>query len=271
MPDGRKHRPQLGRVPHGIAGHFQRSHKRNICIVEPVRGLVRARQLAAFVQALRKLRTAHGIRVRAAGKVQPFYCRFRSGGVAADNCPAQAAYAKSPVPELPASAFSAVGGSLYTGASTVGSHYPASQLMFLPRIGFAYALNAKTTLRGGYGVYYDTLNAQNQSPDQSGFSLTTTNSSSNDFGQTWLSGDPRGRHFAADESIPAAQRRNALRSTGRIRARVIGQRWKRVDFPRSELPACQGAAVAAGVAAAVRREDGAVRGATRGCTPAMCA
>ena len=63
--------------------------------------------------------------------------------------------------------------------------------MFLPRIGFAYALTAKTTLRGGYGVYYDTLNAQNQSPDQSGFSLTTTNSSSNDFGQTWLSGDPR--------------------------------------------------------------------------------
>ncbi len=104
---------------------------------------------------------------------------------------AQAAYAKSPVPELPVSAFSAVGGSLYTGDGSVGNRFPAAQLMFLPRLGFAYQITPKTTLRGGYGVYYDTINAQNQSPDQSGFSLTTTVPASNDFGQTWLSGDPR--------------------------------------------------------------------------------
>ncbi len=45
-------------------------------------------------------------------------------------------------------------------------------------------------LRAGYGVYYDTLNAQTVSPDQSGFSRTTSDPSSTNFGQTWLSGNP---------------------------------------------------------------------------------
>ena len=142
-----------------------------------------------------KLSVNFGLRMEYEFGLRERYNRFIAGFDPTASLPitalAQAAYAKSPVPELAASAFSAVGGSLYTGAGTVGSHFPAGQLMFLPRIGFAYELTPRTTLRGGYGVYYDTLNAQNQSPDQSGFSLTTTNASSNDFGQTWLSGDPR--------------------------------------------------------------------------------
>src|SRR6185503_5355685 len=35
------------------------------------------------------------------------------------------------------------------------------------------------------------LNAQNVGPDQSGFSRTTVSPITNDFGQTWLSGNPR--------------------------------------------------------------------------------
>jgi hypothetical protein len=62
--------------------------------------------------------------------------------------------------------------------------------MWLPRFGIAYHLNSTTVVRGGYGTYYDTLNAQNQGPDQTGFSRATTNPVTNDFGQTWLSGDP---------------------------------------------------------------------------------
>jgi len=104
---------------------------------------------------------------------------------------AQAAYAKNPVSELPASAFSVIGGSFYAGTDVAGRRFPAGQFMLLPRFGFAYEITSRLTLRGGYGVYYDTLNAQNQSPDQTGFSLTTTVPSSNDFGQTWVSGDPR--------------------------------------------------------------------------------
>jgi hypothetical protein len=104
---------------------------------------------------------------------------------------AQAAYANNPIPELAASSFSVVGGSLYTGPGGAGARFPAGQLMWLPRVAAAYQLTSRTVVRAGYGIYYDTLNAQNQSPDLSGFSRTTTNPSSNDFGQTWLAGDPR--------------------------------------------------------------------------------
>lgn len=104
---------------------------------------------------------------------------------------AQAAYAAKPIAELPAASFSALGGSFYPGVGNHDARYPAGQLMWLPRIAAAYQVNSRTALRAGYGIYYDTLNAQNQSPDQSGFSQRTTNVSSNDFGQTFTSGNPR--------------------------------------------------------------------------------
>jgi hypothetical protein len=62
--------------------------------------------------------------------------------------------------------------------------------MWLPRFGAAWQILPATVLRAGYGVYFDTLNAQNLSPDQSGFSRTTTDVTSTDFGQTWQSGNP---------------------------------------------------------------------------------
>ena len=46
-------------------------------------------------------------------------------------------------------------------------------------------------VKGGYGVYYDSLNATAITPNQLGFSTVTTVPSSNDFGQTWVSGNPR--------------------------------------------------------------------------------
>ncbi|HEY3840394.1 MAG TPA: TonB-dependent receptor [Bryobacteraceae bacterium] len=101
---------------------------------------------------------------------------------------AEAAYAQHPIPQLSASAFSVVGGSVYTTGGN--PRFPAGQLMFLPRAAIAYQITPKTVLRVGYGIYYDTLNAQTLAPDQSGFSRTTSNPSSTNFGQTWLSGDP---------------------------------------------------------------------------------
>jgi hypothetical protein len=104
---------------------------------------------------------------------------------------AQAAYARNPIPELAASAFAVKGGSIYPGVNGASSSLQSGQLMFLPRIGVAWQLNSKTVVRAGYGTYYDTLNAQNQGPDQSGFSRATTNPLTTDFGLTWLSGNPR--------------------------------------------------------------------------------
>jgi hypothetical protein len=101
---------------------------------------------------------------------------------------AEAAYAQNPIPELAASAFAVIGGSLYPSGGN--PRYPAGQLMFLPRAAIAYQLTPSTVLRAGYGMYYDTLNAQTVTPNQSGFSRTTSDPSSTNFGQTWLSGNP---------------------------------------------------------------------------------
>ena len=95
------------------------------------------------------------------------------------------------MPELGASAFAVKGGSFYPGQNGTSSRLQNAELMWLPRIGAAYQISPKTVLRGGYGMYFDTLNAQNQGPDQTGFSRTTSNPTSTDFGLTWLSGDPR--------------------------------------------------------------------------------
>ena len=112
---------------------------------------------------------------------------------------AQAAYAKNPVPELAASAFVVQGGSVYPGQNGVNSRLQNAELMWLPRIGAAYQISAKTVLRGGYGMYFDTLNATSFAPLQTGYSQTTTNPLSVDFGQTNLAvglGKPGQRDYS---------------------------------------------------------------------------
>ncbi len=143
----------------------------------------------------RNLTVTVGLRIEYEFGLKERYNRFIGGfdpnAALPITAAAQSAYAQKPIPELPASQFNVVGGSFYTAVNGSGTRFPAAQLMWLPRFGVAYQITPKTVLRGGYGVYYDTLNAQNLSPDQSGFSRTTTNQSSTDFGQTWTSGDPR--------------------------------------------------------------------------------
>ena len=70
---------------------------------------------------------------------------------------AQAAYARNPLPEVPASQFIVQGGNLYANKNGVTGSYGASELMYLPRVSRSPGRsNQKTILRGGYGVYYDT-------------------------------------------------------------------------------------------------------------------
>lgn len=92
---------------------------------------------------------------------------------------AQAAYARSPLAEVPAAQFIVRGGSNYLGVDTEETlTRPVHNWM--PRFGFAYLLNEKTAVRGGYGVYYDTLNASIvTSLNQLGYSRTTTTTITN--------------------------------------------------------------------------------------------
>jgi hypothetical protein len=104
-----------------------------------------------------------------------------------------AAYARNPLPELSVAAFrnNLRGGAVYAGVDGANRRGWKTQTMWLPRASAAYQWNDRTVLRGGYGIYYDTLNATAILPNQLGFSTVTTVASSNDFGQTWASGDPR--------------------------------------------------------------------------------
>ncbi|MCM3878517.1 MAG: carboxypeptidase-like regulatory domain-containing protein [Vicinamibacterales bacterium] len=106
---------------------------------------------------------------------------------------AVAAYARSPIPELSVSAFrdNLDGAGVYAGVGGQSRRAWKNQAMWLPRASAAYQVNDRLVVRGGYGIYYDTLNATAIVPNQLGYSTVTSVNSSNDFGQTWISGNPK--------------------------------------------------------------------------------
>ena len=83
------------------------------------------------------------------------------------------------------------GGPVYAGRNGAPRELWQSELMWLPRVSAAWQLGTKAIVRGGYGIYYDTLNVMNSAVDQYGFSRTTNTQLTNDAGTTWLAGDPR--------------------------------------------------------------------------------
>ncbi|MBL8227548.1 MAG: TonB-dependent receptor [Bryobacterales bacterium] len=103
---------------------------------------------------------------------------------------AQAAYARSPIAELPAAQFKVQGGSVYPGVNGASRRLWNGELMFLPRLAAAYQLNSKTVLRAGFGLFYDTYNVLQRGINATGFSRSTNTVVTNDFGQTWNAGNP---------------------------------------------------------------------------------
>jgi hypothetical protein len=105
---------------------------------------------------------------------------------------AQAAYARNPIPQVPVSEFRVLGGSLYAGAPGASGLSWKGESMWMPRVAAAYRMGDRTVVKGGYGLYFDTLNAGDYGGfNQLGYSATTTNVVSTDFGQNWLLGDPK--------------------------------------------------------------------------------
>jgi Carboxypeptidase regulatory-like domain len=98
---------------------------------------------------------------------------------------AEAAYAANPIPQVPASQWRARGGVQFASTSNPG-FWNADTSNIQPRLGFAYKLNDKTVLRGGWGLYTSPYVFSN-GINQMGYSQTTPFTASQNNGLTFQS------------------------------------------------------------------------------------
>ncbi len=110
---------------------------------------------------------------------------FDFGASSPVEAAAKIAYAKNPIPELPAAQFAAKGGLMFVSPDQ-RSPYNRNNGHFLPRIGLAYQLRPQTVIRAGYGIYFDSLGVDRFIPAQSGFAQQTPIQASLDNGQTYV-------------------------------------------------------------------------------------
>ena len=89
-----------------------------------------------------------------------------------------------------------VGGLEYAGTGGRNETGELSKLKFAPRFGYSYALGQKTTLRGGFGVFYSPLRYDATAALQTGFTTETPLTSSNDGDRTPAPG------FSLDNPFP---------------------------------------------------------------------
>lgn len=100
---------------------------------------------------------------------------------------AAANYARNPIPEVPAPAFRTPGGLLFAGVGGLPSRlWKADRNNFAPRFGFAYQVNQKMVVRGGYGIFYDVLGVDRFGVNQGGFNQPTNLIPSLNNGQTYV-------------------------------------------------------------------------------------
>jgi trimeric autotransporter adhesin len=80
------------------------------------------------------------------------------------------------------------GGLIFAGGNGKDQCCDLSKLKFAPRFGFAYSVNNKTVLRGGYAIYYPGAGYGSNNSLQSGYTQVTPLVSSLDSGRTPLPG-----------------------------------------------------------------------------------
>ncbi len=102
------------------------------------------------------------------------------------NDAARTAYARNPIPEIAPADFRAMGGLTFLGVDgNPRSPFLGESNNFMPRIGFAYQLFPKTVLRGGYGMFFDTIGVNKTRAFQTGFSQSTPIQATLDNGLTF--------------------------------------------------------------------------------------
>jgi hypothetical protein len=107
---------------------------------------------------------------------------------------------------LPGEKFVVRGGTTFPGVNGVPRTAWQNQWMPMPRFAFAWNLTKRTVIRGGAGVFYDTLNVTSNTPNQTGFNRTTTYTTENNSGSTWKTGDPGNGISPMMDPFPATGR-----------------------------------------------------------------
>ena len=138
----------------------------------------------------------------------------------------------------------------------------------MPRVGFAYQLDDKTVLRGGWGMFFDTNNVLNDGLNQTGYSRNTNTTVTNDNGLTFngtnlTSPECRAslaacRTIFVDPSPCVVTERASMFPGKRSRAHGTAGSWHHLS--RLRLGAREAAPFSTWTAAAVWRIDG-----RRGC------
>jgi len=99
-----------------------------------------------------------------------------------------AAYARSPIPELPAAQFRTPGGMVFAGVNgQPRTLWNGNKNNWAPRIGIAWLVRPKMSLRAGYGMYYEALGTDRNDVGQQGFDQRTSLVPTNDNGLTFTS------------------------------------------------------------------------------------
>lgn len=100
---------------------------------------------------------------------------------------AAAAYAASPIDEIPVNQFRTLGGLLFSGVGGVPRGlWDMDRNNFAPRVGLAWSLRPRLVVRAGYGVFFTSLGADRYDVYQQGFSQSTNLVASLDNGQTFV-------------------------------------------------------------------------------------
>ncbi|MCL5744308.1 MAG: TonB-dependent receptor, partial [Acidobacteria bacterium] len=87
---------------------------------------------------------------------------------------ALANYAKNPAPALPVSQFRTLGGLLFSGVDgQPRGLFNGDPNNFAPRVGIAYQIRPRTVLRAGYGIFFDSIGADQDDVAQQGYSQRT--------------------------------------------------------------------------------------------------
>jgi hypothetical protein len=122
----------------------------------------------------------------------------------------QAAYAKTPIAQIPKNAFPVAGGLTFAGVGgQPRTMWSSDTRNFAPRLGIAWLLRPKTVLRASGGLFYDVAR---QNAIQTGFSKSTTLVASTNSGQTYVASleNP----FPGGISLPTGSSLGAMTNVG---------------------------------------------------------